>query len=106
MATNKDMINASMVEAGFCINKRGGAYENEKANPIQVKAVVAAKYFEMEDNLVAGGHISVNALAAASKCSWNFANKVVRDIQSGQLVDPQTVVSNRSAWSWCAVIIR
>ena len=28
MAANKDMINASMVEAGFCINKHGGAYEN------------------------------------------------------------------------------
>jgi hypothetical protein len=50
----------------------------------------------MEDNLVAGGRISVNALAAASKCSWNFANKVVGDIQSGQLVDPRTVVSNQA----------
>ncbi len=28
MAANKDMINAYMVEAGFCINKHGGAYEN------------------------------------------------------------------------------
>jgi hypothetical protein len=96
MAANKDMINASMVEAGFCINKHGGAYENGKANPIQVKAVVAAKYFEMEDNLVVGGRISVNELAAASKCSWKFANKVVREIQSGQLVDPRSVVSDQA----------
>ena len=49
------MINASMVAAGFCINNHGGAYENGKAYPIQVKAAVAAKYFEMEDDLVAGG---------------------------------------------------
>ena len=88
------MINASMVEAGFCINKHGGAYENGKTNSIQVNAVVAAKYFEMEENLVVGERVSVNALAAASKCSWHFANKVVRDIQSGQLVNPRTVVSN------------
>ena len=61
MAANKDMINASMVEAGFCINQHGGAYENGKANTIQVKALVAAKYFEMEDNLNAFTHCDVAA---------------------------------------------
>jgi len=63
MAAN--MINVSMVAAGFCINNHGGAYENGKAYPIQVKALVAAKYFEMEDDLVAGGRVSSNALAKA-----------------------------------------
>ena len=63
------MINASIVAAGFCINNHSGAYENGKAYPIQVKAAVAAKYFEMEDDLVVGGRVSINALAKACKCS-------------------------------------
>ena len=90
------MITASMVAAGFCINNHGGAYENGKAYPIQVKATVAAKYFEMEDDLVAGGRVSINALAKACKCGWNFANRVVGEIQNGQLVDPRTVVADRA----------
>ncbi len=43
-----------MVAAGFCVNTRGGAYEHGKARPIQDKAVVAQKYFELEENLLAG----------------------------------------------------
>ncbi len=33
MAANRGMVEASMEAAGFCVNSRGGAYENGKARP-------------------------------------------------------------------------
>jgi hypothetical protein len=42
------MIEASMVAAGFCVNTSDGAYEHGKAQPLQDKAAVAHKYFELE----------------------------------------------------------
>jgi hypothetical protein len=86
------MIEASMVAAGFCINNQGGAYKNGKARPLQDKAAVAHKYFELEGNLLAGQRISVQSLANACAVSWGFANKVVGEIESGQLVDPKMKV--------------
>jgi hypothetical protein len=81
-----------MVAAGFCINNQGGAYKNGKARPLQDKAAVAHKYFELEGNLLAGQRISVQSLANACAVSWGFANKVVGEIESGQLVDPKMKV--------------
>ena len=71
------MVEASMIATGFCVNARGGTYEHGKARPLQDKAAVAHKYFDFEDNLSAGQHISVLSLNNACDVSWNFANKVV-----------------------------
>ena len=84
-----------MVAAGFCVNSRGGAFENGKARPIQDKVVVARKYFELEENLLAGQSISVLSLANACSVSWKFAKKVVGEIENGQLIDPRTTVSGQ-----------
>ena len=84
-----------MVAAGFCINQRGGAYINGKARPLQDKAAVAKKYFDLEENLLAGQHISVQLLAKASSVNWGFANKVVGEIESGLLIDPSTKAQGR-----------
>ncbi len=64
MAKNRAMIESSLVAAGFCVNARGGAYENGVARPIQDKAAVAQRYFDLEENLLAGEQISVLSLAA------------------------------------------
>jgi hypothetical protein len=76
MAANRDMIEVSMVVAGFCINQHGGAYVHGKSRPLQDKALVAQKYFDLEENLLAGQHISVLSLAKASSVSWGFAKKL------------------------------
>ena len=81
MAANRGMIEASMVATGFCVNTRGGAYEHGKARPLQDKAAVAHKYFELEENLLAGQRISVLSLANVCAVSWKFANKVVGEIE-------------------------
>ena len=96
MAANRGMIEASMVAAGFCVNTRGGAYEHGKARPLQDKAAIAHKYFELEENLLAGQRISVQSLANVCAVSWGFANKVVGEIESGQLVDPKMKVQGRT----------
>ncbi len=59
-----------MVLAGFCINQRGGAYVNGKARPLQDKAVVTKKHFELEESLLAGQRISVISLTNARAVSW------------------------------------
>ena len=46
-----------MVVACFCINQRGGTYFHGKARPLQDKAVVAQKYFELEESLLAGQNV-------------------------------------------------
>ncbi len=51
-----------MIAAGFCVNTHGGPYEHGKARPIQDKAAVDQKYFELEENLLAGQRISVLSL--------------------------------------------
>jgi hypothetical protein len=51
MAANREMIKASIVVAGFCINQRGGAYIHGTARPLQDKAAVAQKHFELEESL-------------------------------------------------------
>ena len=84
-----------MVAAGFCINQRGGTYINGKACPLQDKAAVAKKYFDLEENLLAGQHISVQSLAKTPSVSWGFANKVVGEIESGLLIDPSTKAQGR-----------
>jgi hypothetical protein len=68
------MVEASMEAAGFYVNSRGGAYKNGKARPLQDKAAIAHKYFELEENLLAGQRISVLSLANACVASWGFAN--------------------------------
>ncbi len=83
-----------MVVAGFCINQRGGAYVNGKAQPLQDKAAVQ-KYFDLEENLFAGQHISVLSLANVSSISWGFAKKVVEEIESGLLIDPAAKAQGR-----------
>ena len=95
MAANRGMIEASMVAAGFCVNTRGGAYEHGKAQPLQDKAAAAHKYYDLEDNLLAGQHVSNLSLANACAVSWKFANKVVGEIQSGKLIDPTMKVQGR-----------
>jgi hypothetical protein len=85
-----------MVAAGFHINTRGGAYKHGKARPLQDKAAVACKYFELEDNLLAGQHMSVLSLATACAISWNFAKRVVGEIESGQLIYCKTKVQGRT----------
>jgi hypothetical protein len=92
MADNRGIIKASMVAAGFCVNTRGGTYEHGKARPIQDKAAVAQKYFELEENLLAGQCISVLSLAKACAVSWGFAIKVIGDIESGQSINPRMTV--------------
>ncbi len=72
-----------MEAAGFCINSRGGAYKNGKARPLQDKAAITHKYFELEENLIVGQRISVLSLANACAISWGFANKQVGKIESG-----------------------
>jgi hypothetical protein len=61
--------------------------------------VVAQKYFELEENLLAGQHISVLSLAKVCAVSWGFANKVIGEIESGQLINPRMTVQghNRGA---------
>jgi hypothetical protein len=95
MADNRGMIEASMVAADFCVNARGGAYEHGKAKPIQDKAAVTQKYFELEENLLAGQRISVLSLAKVRAVSWGFANKVIGEIESSQLINPRTTVQGR-----------
>ena len=95
MTNNRAMIKTSLVAAGFCVNARGGAYENGIAQPIQDKAAVAQKYFDLEENLLAGEQISVLSLADACAVSWKFAKKVVNEIENGQLIDPKTIVRGR-----------
>ncbi len=48
MAANRGMIEASMEAAGFCVNSRGGAYKIGKARPLQDKAAIVHKYFELD----------------------------------------------------------
>jgi transposase len=84
-----------MVAAGFYVNSRGGTFEHGKAQPIQDKVAVARKYFEHEENLLAGQSISVMSLAKACFVSWGFASKVVGEIENGQLIDPRTSVQGR-----------
>ncbi len=84
-----------MVVAGFCINQHGGAYINSKARPLQDKALIAQKYFDLEENLLAGLHISVLSLAKASSVSWGFTKKVVEEIKSGLLIGPATKAQGR-----------
>jgi hypothetical protein len=48
MAANRGMVEVSMEAAGFCVNSRGGAYEIGKARPLQDKAAIAHKYFELD----------------------------------------------------------
>ena len=69
MANNRAMIESSLVAAGFCVNARGGAYENGVARPIQDKAAVAQRYFDLEENPLAGEQISVLSLADACAVS-------------------------------------
>ncbi len=76
----RGIIEDSMVAAGFCVNSCGGAFENGKARPIQDKVVVARKYFELEENLLAGQSISILSLANACSVSWKFAKKVVGEM--------------------------
>jgi hypothetical protein len=90
------MVEASMEAAGFCVNSRGGTYENGKAQPLQDKAAIAHKYFELKENLLAGRRISVLSLANACAVSWGFANKVVGEIESGQLIDPKMKIQGRT----------
>ena len=77
-----------MAAAGICVNSRGGTFEHGKARPTQDEVAVARKYFEHEENLLAGQSISVLSLAKACAVSWGFANKVVGEIENGQLIDP------------------
>ncbi len=57
--------------------------------------MVARKYFELEENLLAGQSISVLSLANACSISWKFAKKVVGEIENGQLIDPRMTVSGQ-----------
>ncbi len=81
-----------MVAAGICVNTRGGAYKHGKARLLQDKAMVAHKYFELEENLLVGQQISILSLAKACAMNRNFPKRVVGDIESGQLTDPRTKV--------------
>ncbi len=85
-----------MEAAGFCVNSPGGAYEYGKARLLQDKAAIAHKYFELEENLLAGQRISVLTLANACAVSWGFANKVVGEIESGQLINPKMKIQGRT----------
>jgi hypothetical protein len=96
MDANRGMVEASMNTAGYCVDSRGGAYKNGKAQPLQDKATIAHKYFELEENLLAGQRISVLSLANACAVSWGFANKVVREIESGQLINPKMKIQGRT----------
>ena len=95
MAVDRGMVKASMIATGFCINACVGTDEHGKARPLQDKATVSHKYFDLEDNLSAGQHVSVLSLANAYAVSWKFANKVVGEIQSGKLIDPGMKVQGR-----------
>jgi hypothetical protein len=95
-----------MVAAGFCVNTRGGTYEHGKTRLLQVKAAVAHKYFDLEGNLLVGQCISVQSLANACAVSWGFADKVIGEIESGQLVGPKMKVQGHThgagAWRCCS----
>ncbi len=85
-----------MVVAGFRVNTHGSAYTHGKTQWLQDKAVVRHKYFELEENLLAGQQISVLSLAKVCAISWNFGEKVVGEITSGQLINPSTKVQGRT----------
>ncbi len=95
MADNRGMIKASMVATGFCVNTHGGTYEHGKALLMQDKALIAQKYFELEENLLESQHISVLSLAKVCAVSWRFATKVIGEIESSQLINPRTTVQGR-----------
>jgi hypothetical protein len=58
--------------------------------------VVAHKYIELEDSLLAGQRMSVLVLAKVCAISWNFAKKDVGEIESGQLINPRKKVQGRT----------
>ena len=62
---------------------------------LQNKAAVAQKYFELEESLLAGRHISFLSLAKTSYVSWGFSKKIVEEIESDLLIYPAT-----KAWGW------
>ncbi len=57
-----------------------------KVQPLYDKAAVTQKFFELEESLMAGQHISVLSLAKASSVSWGFAKKVVEEIETWLII--------------------
>jgi hypothetical protein len=65
-----------------CINTCGGTNKNGKARPIQDKAAVTEKYFDLEENLLAGQQISLLSLAKECDVSGGLLKKLLKRLKT------------------------
>ena len=78
-------VRDAFIKSGYAYNTHGGFYENGKAKPLEEKARVAQKYIEMKEG---NPRLSIRELAKEAKVSPSFAGKVVKEFESGRLIDP------------------
>ncbi len=95
--TFDDIDDLAMDANGYTINQNCGTYRKGVARPIEDKASVARVYLELLA-VAEADHtkvISVREVARIGKCSRRFAEKCMREIESGELVHPKRKIVAR-----------
>lgn len=95
---NDGIVDRAMEANGYTINQNGGTYRNGATKPVEDKASVARVYLELLAAAEADPTkvVSVREVARAGKCSRKFAEKCMREIESGELVDPKMKIVARA----------
>jgi hypothetical protein len=95
---NDGIVDRAMEANGYTINQNGGTYRHGVSKPVEDKASVARVYLELLAAAEADPTkvVSVREVARAGKCSRNFAEKCMREIESGELVDPKMNIVARA----------
>jgi hypothetical protein len=98
MADDGGIVDRAMEANGYTINQNGGTYWHGVARPIEDKVSVAWVYLELLAAAEADPTkvVSVREVARIGKCSRGFAEKCMREIESGGLVDPKRKIVARA----------
>jgi hypothetical protein len=78
------------------VNKGGGHFQNGKPYDVVKKYDVASIYEKLKKGKGVGGSVSQRELACAASVSKTFATKIIDEVESGGLIDPNTVKHARS----------
>jgi hypothetical protein len=92
------IVDRAMEANGYTINQNGGTYRHGVARPIEDKSSIARVYLELLAAAKADPTkvVSVREVARIGKCSRGFAAKCMREIESGDLVDPKRKIVARA----------
>jgi hypothetical protein len=84
------------IHSVLSVNKGGGHFQNGKPYDVVKKYDVASIYEKLKKGKGVGGSVSQRELACAASVSKNFAAKIIDEVESGGLIDPNTVKHARS----------